>query len=109
MNLDLFGDLPTPSTEPESLGPGALLLPALATPYTTSLLSAIKWVTERAPFRNMTTPGGYRMSVAITNCGAAGWISDPSGYRYDAIDPDSGRCWPAMPTALADLAAEAAA
>jgi alkylated DNA repair protein (DNA oxidative demethylase) len=109
MTLDLFGDICTARREPESLGPGAVLLPGLAAPQTSSLMAAIKSVTERAPFRNMTTPGGYRMSVAMTNCGAAGWVTDPSGYRYAAVDPDSGLRWPAMPSALSDLAADASA
>ena len=108
MNLDLFSDVRTVRTDPEYLAPGAALLPGLAAPHTSSLLSAIKWVTERAPFRNMTTPGGYRMSVAMTNCGTAGWVTDSSGYRYDAIDPQSGDCWPAMPGAFAALARDAA-
>jgi DNA oxidative demethylase len=108
MNFDLFSAVPTVRSEPESLAPGAVLLPGLAAPHTAALLSAIKWVTERAPFRNMTTPGGHRMSVAMTNCGTAGWVSDSRGYRYDAIDPQSGARWPAMPCALAALAAEAA-
>jgi alkylated DNA repair protein (DNA oxidative demethylase) len=56
----------------------------------------------------MATPGGFRMSVAMTNCGSAGWITDRKGYRYDALDPDSGLPWPALPTAFADLAVRAA-
>ena len=56
----------------------------------------------------MTTPGGWRMSVAMTNCGDAGWLSDASGYRYDAIDPETRRPWPAMPDVFAALAARAA-
>jgi len=108
MNLGLFDDIGALRSEPESLGPGAVLLPSLAAPQSSALLSVIKRVTERAPFRNMTTPGGYRMSVAMTNCGAAGWLSDASGYRYAAIDPQSGQPWPAMPAAFAALAAEAA-
>jgi DNA oxidative demethylase len=108
MNLDLFSSVPTVRSEPESLAPGATVLPGLAAPHTSLLLSAIKWVSERAPFRKMTTPGGNCMSVAMTNCGMAGWVSDSSGYRYDAMDPQSGARWPAMPRALAALAAEAA-
>ena len=57
----------------------------------------------------MVTPGGWTMSVAMTNCGQAGWVTDRTGYRYDAIDPMTGRPWPAMPRTFADLAAEAAA
>jgi len=108
MNLDLFSDVALVRSEPEALAPGAVLLPGLAAPHTSALLSAIKWVTARAPFRNMTTPGGNRMSVAMTNCGTAGWLTDATGYRYDAVDPLSGERWPAMPDAFADLAREAA-
>ena len=53
-----------------------------------------------APFRHLVTPGGFRMSVAMTNCGALGWVTDRTGYRYDAVDPDSGRAWPPLPAAL---------
>jgi alkylated DNA repair protein (DNA oxidative demethylase) len=59
----------------------------------------------------MLTPGGARMSVAMTNCGAVGWISDRRGYRYTSHDPDSGHAWPPLPApirALATLAAAAA-
>ncbi len=48
------------------------------------------------------------MSVAMTNCGSVGWVSDDTGYRYDAIDPESQQPWPAMPTVLRSLAADAA-
>jgi DNA oxidative demethylase len=108
VTLDLFEGL-VPVEIRESLGPGATVLRAFAAPAAASLLSALKQVTDQAPFRFMTTPGGYRMSVAMTNCGAAGWVTDEAGYRYDALDPASGRCWPAMPAQFADLAAEAAA
>jgi DNA oxidative demethylase len=66
-------------------------------------------VAAQAPFRHLTTPGGHRMSVAMTNCGALGWVSDRSGYRYDAIDPDSGKPWPRMSNAFLELAVSAAA
>jgi DNA oxidative demethylase len=56
----------------------------------------------------MTTPGGYRMSVAMTNCGTAGWVTDRKGYRYERNDPESGRPWPAMPGEFVRLAASAA-
>ena len=57
----------------------------------------------------MVTPGGWAMSVALTNCGQVGWVTDRTGYRYDPIDPLSGQPWPEMPPALGDLAAGAAA
>ena len=72
-------------------------------------MSAIDAVVADAAWRNMTTPGGHRMSVAITNCGAFGWVSDRRGYRYERADPDSGRFWPAMPSCFLDLADRAAA
>jgi alkylated DNA repair protein (DNA oxidative demethylase) len=108
MTLDLFRDDCAVNQEPETLAPGATLLRALAAPQTAELVAAIKDVAARAPFRIMATRGGYRMSVAMTNCGAAGWVSDASGYRYDAVDPATGRRWPPMPAAFAQLAAEAA-
>ncbi len=90
------------------LGDGAMLLGGFARPVEAELLAAVRDVTAAAPFRHLITPGGFRMSVGMTNCGAAGWVSDRSGYRYDAIDPDSGRRWPAMPPVFAALARRAA-
>jgi alkylated DNA repair protein (DNA oxidative demethylase) len=108
MTLDLFSSDCPVNQEPEALAPGATLLRGLAAPQTVELVAAIQDVTERAPFRIMATRGGYHMSVAMTNCGAAGWVSDESGYRYDALDPATGRHWPPMPAAFAQVAAEAA-
>lgn len=93
----------------EALAPGAVLLRGRALPLERPLLEALDEVTGQAPFRRMVTPGGYEMSVAMTNCGAAGWVTDRKGYRYDPIDPETGRPWPAMPAAFRRLAAEAAA
>jgi len=90
------------------LAEGAMLLRGFARPLERPLLGAVFALAERAPFRHMSTPGGRRMSVAMTNCGTAGWISDRSGYRYDCMDPETGRRWPAMPELLRDLAARAA-
>lgn len=91
------------------LAPGAVLLGAFARPLEESLLAAVHAVAEGAPFRLMVTPGGRRMSVAMTNCGTAGWVTDRAGYRYQARDPDSGRPWPSMPDVFTDLAHRAAA
>lgn len=106
--LDLFGD---GYAEPrrETLGPGAVLLQAFASSRAAALLTALEEVVQRSPFRFMTTPGGYRMSVAMSNCGAAGWVTDRSGYRYDALDPLSAACWPEMPPVFRELAVDAAA
>ena len=97
-------DLPAETT----LCPGAVLLHGFALADAAAVLAAVAGVTTAAPFRRMTTPGGFRMSVAMSNCGALGWITDRHGYRYTAIDPDSGHPWPAMPPALARLASDAA-
>lgn len=93
----------------EELGPGAVLLRGFAERQAEALLKAITAVAAEAPFRRMVTPGGFRMSVAMTNGGPAGWVTDRRGYRYQATDPDSGKPWPAMPAVFADLAASAAA
>src|SRR5512144_2639073 len=107
--LELFEAPRKPTGARESLAPGAVLLRGLALDAADELLAAVRAVVEAAPFRHMVTPGGFRMSVGMTNCGAAGWVTDRTGYRYDAIDPASGRHWPPMPMIFADLAAEAAA
>lgn len=90
------------------LEPGAVVLRAHAVEEAPALLDAIEQVTQAAPLRHMTTARGWRMSVAMTNCGAAGWLSDDSGYRYDGVDPRTGRQWPAMPEVFASLAMRAA-
>ena len=90
-------------------GSGAIVLPGFALHVASALLTELDEVVKAAPFRHMITPGGYRMSVAMTNCGTAGWITDRRGYRYDGVDPSTGRPWPDMPAAFADLAWRAAA
>lgn len=87
---------------------GAVVLYAFAVAESAALLAAIEGVAQEACWRHMTTVRGWRMSVAMTNCGDAGWLSDRSGYRYDAIDPQTNRQWPALPGVFADLAARAA-
>jgi len=91
------------------LAPGAMLLAGFARPIETPLIESVNAIINRAPFRHLITPGDHRMSVAMTNCGRVGWVSDRTGYRYDAIDPDSGNPWPQMPAVFADLALRAAA
>ena len=72
------------------------------------ILSAIESITTAAPFRHLVTPGGTTMSVAMSNCGALGWVSDRRGYRYSPHDPLSGQRWPAMPDSFQHLARQAA-
>jgi DNA oxidative demethylase len=90
MSLSLFSETDTLERRSEALGPGAVVLRAFARPSADALIEAMNGVVRRNPFRCMTTPGGYRMSVAMTSCGAAGWVTDRTGYRYDAFDPAAG-------------------
>jgi DNA oxidative demethylase len=92
----------------EPLAPGAALLRGFAAADVPRLLEALRGVHEAAPPRRMVTPGDRRMSVAMTNCGEVGWITDAAGYRYVRSDPATGRRWPAMPGPFRDLAAGAA-
>ncbi len=105
---DLFAHVPRPQSQ-EALGPRAAVLRSFATDHAATLLAAVSRVSSQAPFRHLVTPGGYRMSVAMTNCGSCGWVSDRSGYRYDEQDPTSGQPWPPMPDSFRELAARAAA
>jgi alkylated DNA repair protein (DNA oxidative demethylase) len=109
VTLDLFSDQPMVEQGDTALAPGAVLLRGWARAQAPELLQAVAEVIRQAPLRIMTTRGGFQMSVAMTNCGAAGWITDRSGYRYGALDPLSGQPWPAMPAVLARLATGAAA
>ena len=108
MAARLFEDFPEPRPLREALGPGTAILNGFAHGVEAELVSALKAVVERAPLRHMVTPGGFRMSVAMTNCGRLGWVTDRTGYRYDEIDPQTGLQWPAMPPVFARLAAGAA-
>jgi alkylated DNA repair protein (DNA oxidative demethylase) len=87
---------------------GAVLLRGFARPVQHDLLRALDDITAQAPFRHMSTPGGFEMSVAMTSCGDCGWVTDRSGYRYVADDHVSGKPWPAMPQAFRELAGGAA-
>ena len=109
MTLDLFPDEPAVEQRDEPLAPGALVLRGYVRDRAPVLLEALGAVTARAPFRFLVTPGGYQMSVAMTNCGSAGWISDRTGYRYGPLDPLTGEPWPTMPAVFAAVAAESAA
>jgi alkylated DNA repair protein (DNA oxidative demethylase) len=109
MTADLFDPLDAAGPARERLAPGAVMLRGFARSHERELIAAIEAITAQAPFRRMMTPGGHQMSVAMTSCGAFGWVTDRSGYRYDAVDPDSGRPWPAMPPSFRELAERAAA
>jgi len=91
-----------------ALGPDAVVLRRFVGGAAGDVLADMHAVVARAPFRTMVTPGGYAMSVAMTNCGTAGWVTDRTGYRYASHDPVSGDAWPALPASFLDLAARAA-
>ena len=95
-----------PAREP--LEEGAVLLRGFATADAVALVEEIARIAQAAPFRHLVVPGGHTMSVAMTNCGRVGWVSNRSGYRYDPVDPDSGNAWPPMPPPFVTLARRAA-
>lgn len=107
--MDLFEAWDDAESRLQPLVPGATLLRKFAVADDAGLLSVLHEVVEQAPFRHMVAPGGFRMSVAMTNCGSLGWVTDRTGYRYDAVDPASGRSWPPMPERFLRLAIGAAA
>lgn len=106
--LDLFADAEAQPARTEQLGPQAFVLRGFALPWVPRLLAALEDTLKAAPFRNMVTPGGFIMSVGLSNCGALGWTTDRSGYRYTPLDPISGLPWPPMPEVFRELAQGAA-
>ena len=105
---DLFDNVAEAQPSREEIADGAVLLRGFVKPIESELIEAVRAIVAQSPFRRMTTPGGHLMSVAMTNCGERGWITDHTGYRYDPIDPRTSAPWPAMPPVLRDLALRAA-
>jgi DNA oxidative demethylase len=105
---DLFDSVAEAQPSREEIAEGAVLLRGFVNPVENELIEAVRAIVAQSPFRRMTTPGGYQMSVAMTNCGERGWITDHTGYRYDPIDPRTRTPWPAMPPVFGDLARRAA-
>jgi alkylated DNA repair protein (DNA oxidative demethylase) len=108
LTADLFESVPDVRPSREVMAEGAVLLRGFARPFETELIADIGMIVAQAPFRHMVTPGGRQMSVAMTNCGNVGWVTDRSGYRYDTNDPEAAKRWPAMPVSFRALAAQAA-
>jgi DNA oxidative demethylase len=108
MTLDLLASLNAARQE-DIVGPGAVLLRGFALNGMADLIAALDKITALAPLRHMVTPGGQTMSVAMTNCGSAGWVTDRRGYRYEACDPQTGHTWPPMPAVFCELAIACAA
>ena len=109
MTNDLFDDVPQIQAANEIIAPGAVLLHEFASRHANLLLTAFNKITALASLRQMVTPGGHAMSVAMSNCGSLGWVSDLRGYRYLPRDPTSGESWPPMPDEWLALATQAAA
>ncbi len=109
MTFDLFDAEELTDKRQQQLGQDACVLRGFATPYVAQLLPLLEAIQQASPFRHLVTPGGFRMSVAMTCCGPLGWTSDRRGYRYSAVDPEHGRNWPPMPEIFLQLAQAAAA
>ena len=108
MQADLFDD-ETAGPAYEQIADGAVLLRGFCRSEAESLIRAVGGIAKAAPFRHLVTPGGFTMSVSMTNCGRIGWVSDRRGYRYSPHDPATGLSWPGIPAEFADLARRAAA
>jgi alkylated DNA repair protein (DNA oxidative demethylase) len=107
--VDLFESVPNVRPSQEAMAERAVLLRGFAKPIESDLIADLRDIVAQAPFRHMVTPGGHQMSVAMTNCGSVGWVTDRTGYRYDGVDPESGKPWPPMPPSFRALAGQAAA
>jgi alkylated DNA repair protein (DNA oxidative demethylase) len=109
LTADLFAGVPDTRPSQQLIAEGAVLLRGFARSFEDDLIAALRDIVAQAPFRRMHTPGGHQMSVAMTNCGGFGWVTDRTGYRYDPDDPETGTPWPAMPPSFRALAGQAAA
>lgn len=108
MNFELFANAEQNAVEYLQIDTGTAYLSGFLLPHDKAVIGQLIDVTHNAPLRHLTTPGGKKMSVAMTNCGALGWVSDHAGYRYQAHDPLTHKPWPAMPSLLLTLAQKAA-
>ncbi len=106
---DLFENLPDSNRSDQQLAEGAILLAGFAEKFVGTLLPTLQHIVTQAPLRRMVTPRGHTMSVAMSNCGQLGWVSDAQGYRYQHIDPLSLKPWPTLPETFLELAQDAAA
>ncbi len=104
--IDLFEN--NSSGDREILGTQASVLRGFALPLVSKLVANVSLIENISPFRHLVTPGGFTMSVGMTNCGQLGWTSDRTGYRYTTIDPLTCKAWPQMPKAFLLLAQSAA-
>jgi alkylated DNA repair protein (DNA oxidative demethylase) len=103
--MDLFNEL-TPNCQ--EIAKDTFLLRGFALTNEVKILADLAAIISQSPLRHMMTPMGFAMSAAMTNCGDLGWISNSNGYRYDALDPQTRKPWPAMPISFLELAQNAA-
>ncbi len=108
MNLDLFSAEDTAPPTPFEIAPGAWALPGFAATHADALWAGIQKVIQIHPLRHLVTPGGSPMSVAMSNCGDLGWVSDAAGFRYQGTDPLTQTQWTAMPQEFREMATSAA-
>ena len=106
--LDLFAGEDHQPARTEQIGEQSFVLRGFSQPWVARVLAALEPVLQRAPLRNMVTPGGFTMSAALSSCGTLGWTTDRSGYRYTRLDPLSDQPWPEMPAVFRELAQAAA-
>lgn len=102
-------DEPAQPPRTEQIGPQTFVLRGFALPWLERILPALRTVLAQAPLRRMVTPGGFTMSVALSNCGEWGWTTDLGGYRYTHADPRTGLPWPELPGCFLEMATQAAA
>ncbi|MGN8153443.1 DNA oxidative demethylase AlkB [Agrobacterium sp. 22094] len=105
---DLFAGLEPQQASRQDMAEGAVLMRGRALAQADELIADIHRISSSAPFRHMVTPGGFSMSVAMTNCGTYGWVTDRRGYRYERQDPLTGENWSPMPERFLSLAVSAA-
>lgn len=108
MMNDLFAGLEPQQASRQHMAEGAVVMRGRALAQADELIADIHRISSSAPFRHMVTPGGFSMSVAMTNCGTYGWVTDRRGYRYERQDPLTGENWSAMPESFLSLAVRAA-
>lgn len=62
------------------------------------LVEELRLAIAEAPFFTPIMPRtGRPFSVRMSNLGPLGWVSDRTGYRYQATHPETGKPWPEIP------------
>ena len=102
--MNLQSDMPSDMAGEASLAGFRLYPGHFDRPGQVELLAAVREVLQTAPLFTPRMPkSGRPFSVRMSNCGPLGWVSDESGYRYQASHPETGRPWPPIPPALMAL------